>query len=101
MSARLLILAQIFLGELLIRLGWRAPMPPQMKTECPDSAEYRHDGAKKKPDRHRHVLGRFSIFCAVAKRTCQRLPNRRKDRQEEDRQDFRFHVMMRSRFIFR
>src|SRR6266704_7113761 len=72
-SARLLIFAEIFLGDLLIRLGWHAPMPPEMKTERPDPTQHRHDSAKKEPDRHRHVLGRFSIFCPVTKRTCQRL----------------------------
>src|SRR5207248_7844806 len=100
-SARLLIFAQLFLSHLLIRLGWHAAMPPEMKTECANTTLDRHHSSKKKPNRHRHVFSRFSIFCAVAKWTCQRLPNRRKDRQEEDRQDFRLHVMMRSRFILR
>src|SRR5713226_3069546 len=83
MSARLLILLQIFFGDFLMRLERHPTVAPNMKTERADSAEYRHHSSKKKPDRHGHVLSRFSIFCAVAKRTCQCLANWRKDRQEK------------------
>src|SRR5207248_10397465 len=79
-SARLLIFAQIFLGHLLIRLDRHAPMSPKIKTERADSTHDRHHSSKKKPDRYRHVPGRYSIFCAIAKLTRQRFPNRRKER---------------------
>src|SRR4029450_5174564 len=100
-SARLILFAQIFLSDLLVRFGRHLSMPPKMKTECSDPTQDRHHSAKKKPDRDCHVFGRFSILCAVAKRTRQRLSNRRKNKQQKSRQNLRFHVMIRSRFILR
>jgi len=43
-------------------------MAPQMKTERADPAEDRHHSAKQKPNRNRHVLGRFPVLGAVTKR---------------------------------
>src|SRR5207237_1627169 len=79
-SARLFIFAQIFLGELLVRLLRHASLPPQVKTERADSANDRKNRAKKEPDRYCHVFGRFSVLRAVAKRACQRLLRGEQDR---------------------
>ena len=51
-------------------------MTPNLKTKRTDSAQDRHDRAKKKPDRNRHVLGRFAILGAVTKWTSKRLSER-------------------------
>src|ERR1700680_2150847 len=100
MSARLLILFQIFVGDFLRRLERHPTVAPNMKTERADSTQHRHDRPEEKPDRDRHVLGAFAILGAVTERTRHRLPERRKNGREQDRENFRFHVMMRSRFIF-
>ena len=82
-SARLFILAQVFLSKLLMRLDRHAAVAPQMKTERANPAKHRHHSAKKKPDRNRHVLGRLSVFGAVTKRTCQSLLRANQDRYEQ------------------
>src|SRR5579864_3983676 len=99
MSARLIIVVQIF-DELLMRRSWHPAVSPNFETECSDSAEHRHDRAKEKPDRNCHVLGRFPIFGAVTKWTRARLLNGQHDEKAQSREQL-FHVMMRSRFIFR
>jgi hypothetical protein len=48
-------------------------MTPQMKAEGTNPAHDRHHRTKKKPNRDSHVLGRFAILGAVAKRTRQGL----------------------------
>ena len=55
-------------------------MTPNVKAESAYPADDRHDRAEEEPDSHRHMLGRFAILCAVAKRTRQRL------REGQDRQ---------------
>ena len=75
-------------------------VPPNAERDRTDSANDQQDRAEQKPDRDRHVLGCFAVLRAVAKRTCQRLLRAAQDRYNQDRQTL-FHVMIRSRFIFR
>jgi hypothetical protein len=56
-----------------MRLDRHAPMAPQMKAERADPADDRHHSTKKKPNRHGHVLSRFAVLGAVAKRARKRL----------------------------
>src|SRR5436305_9411446 len=100
MSARqLFIVFQIF-EKLLVWRSRHSSVSPNAVTECADSAENRDYGTKQKPNCHRHVLRRFAIFSAVAKRTSARLLCRKQDRHHADEEKL-FHAMRRSRFIFR
>jgi hypothetical protein len=83
MSARLFIVAQVFLGQLLMRLHRHAAMAPQMKAERADPADDRHHSTKKKPNRDSHVLGRFAVLGAVAKRARQGLLGGKHNRYQQ------------------
>src|SRR2546430_16639972 len=72
----------------------------KLKTDYPISADDRHDRTKQKPNADRHVLSRFAILGAVTKRARARMLRGEQDRHRQDRQKL-FHVMIRSRFIFR
>src|SRR5947207_15992684 len=82
-----------------MRLDWHAAMAPQMKAERADPADDRHHSTKKKPNRDGHVLGRFAVLGAVAKRARQRLLCGKHNGHQQQRGGS-FHVMMRNRFIF-
>src|SRR5258707_15401475 len=92
-------LAQVFLGELLMRLDRHAAMAPQMKAERADPADDRHHSTKKKPNRDGHVLGGFAVLGAVAKRARHRLLCSKHNGHHQQRGDS-FHWMIRRRFIF-
>ena len=101
MSARLVIeFVQIFFVNFLVRFERHPAVSPNLETERADSTDHRHHCGEKEPNGHGHVLSRFAIFRAVTKRTRARLLGHKQGRQRQDREKL-FHVMMRSRFIFR
>ena len=99
-SGALFILVQVFLGQLLMRFQGHAAVPPEMETEGADAAQDRHDGAIK-------TQMAMAMLCVLLdygapKQTAQASawPLREEDKRQPSAQNFRFHVMIRSRFIF-
>jgi hypothetical protein len=54
-----------------------------MKAERADPSDDRHHSTKKKPNRDGHVLGRFAILGAVAKRARQGLLGGKHNRYQQ------------------
>ena len=93
MSARLFILVQIFLDELLVRLERSVRVSPEMETKCTDSTQNRHDCSHQNPDGDGDMLGRFRILVPETNGTGQGLRDGRAEKNREKDKQFRLHVM--------
>src|SRR5437667_12489907 len=60
-----------------------------MKTERSNSTDNGQHRAEEKPGSNRHVLSRFPVLRAVAKRACKRFLRSKQDRQEHNQSELR------------
>src|SRR5437773_6297407 len=100
-NTRLFIRFQILVSQFLMRFEGRVGVFPKMETESAHAAHDGHNDAHQHPDGSGHVLCAFGPGSSKTLRTRQSLTDRRAEKQTDRDDDSRFHVMMRSRFIFR